>query len=122
MGIPAGPVNLTVSDANSMNLPELMNLATANAATPEALIKELNGIRPSDRAYVRVWRAQPSFPVSGRELGDPPPSVSLVLTRGMGVGPAMLLAARGTTLGEMVLDPGDYVVSGAKTIQVDVKP
>jgi hypothetical protein len=122
MGIPAGPLNLTVSDANGLNLPELMNLAAVNAATPEALIRELNAIRPSDRAYVRVWRAQPSYPVSGRELGDPPPSVSLVLTRGMSAGPALLLAARGTTLGEMVLDPGDYVVSGAKTIQVEVKP
>jgi len=122
MGIPAGPLNLTVSDANGLNLPELMNLAAVNAATPEALIRELNEIRPSDRAYVRVWRAQPSYPVSGRELGDPPPSVSLVLTRGMSAGPALLLAARGTTLGEMVLDPGDYVVSGAKTIQVEVKP
>src|SRR5580658_3751123 len=122
MGIPAGPLNLTVSDANGLNLPELMNLATANASTPEALIRELNAIRPSDRAYVRVWRAQPSYPVSGRELGDPPPSISLVMTRGMSAGPALLLAARGTTLGEMVLDPGDYVVSGAKTIQVEVKP
>jgi len=122
MGIPAGPLNLTVSDANGLNLPELMNLVTANAATPEALIRELNAIRPSDRAYVRVWRAQPSYPVSGRELGDPPPSISLVMTRGMSAGPALLLAARGTTLGEMVLDPGDYVVTGAKTIQVEVKP
>ena len=34
----------------------------------------------------------------------------------------ILLAARGTTLGEMVLDPGDFVVTGAKTIQVEVKP
>jgi hypothetical protein len=121
-GTPAGAMNLTVTDANGLNFPELMNLATVNAATPETLIRELNAIRPSDRAYLRVWRAQPSFPVSGRELGDPPPSVSLVLTRGLGAGPAVVLAARGTTLEETELNPGDFVVSGAKTIQVEVKP
>ncbi|HUA59858.1 MAG TPA: hypothetical protein VML19_13955, partial [Verrucomicrobiae bacterium] len=120
-GTPAGPLNLTISDANGLNLPELLNLSAVNAASPEALIHELDAIRPSDRAYVRIWRSQPSFPVGGRELGDPPPSVSLVLSRGMGAGPATLLAARGATLGETSLDPGDFVVTGAKTIQVEVQ-
>jgi hypothetical protein len=121
IGAPTGTLNLTVSDANGLNYPELAGLSPVAAGSPDQLIHELCAIRPSDRAYLRVWRQEPSFPLSGSELTDPPPSVSMILARGAGTGATMLFALRGSTVTETPVDPGNYVVSGYKTIQVEVK-
>ncbi len=121
IGAPTGTLNLTVSDANGLNYPELAGLSPVAAGSPDQLIHELSAIRPSDRAYLRVWRQEPSFPLSGTELTDPPPSVSMILARGAGTGATMLFALRGSAVAEMPVDPGNYVVSGYKTIQVEVK-
>ncbi|MGA7414522.1 MAG: SpoIVB peptidase S55 domain-containing protein [Bryobacteraceae bacterium] len=121
IGAPNGTLNLTVSDANGLNYPELAGLSPVAAGSPDQLIHELCAIRPSDRAYLRVWRQEPSFPLSGTELTDPPPSVSMILARGAGTGATMLFALRGSAVAEMPVDPGNYVVSGYKTIQVEVK-
>jgi hypothetical protein len=121
IGAPTGTLNLTVSDANGLNYPELAGLSPVAAGSPDQLIHELSAIRPSDRAYLRVWRQEPSFPLSGTELTDPPPSVSMILARGTGTGATMLFALRGSSVAEMPVDPGNYVVSGSKTIQVEVK-
>ena len=93
IGAPTGTLNLTVSDANGLNFPELAGLSPVTAGSPDQLIHELSAIRPSDRAYLRVWRQEPSFPLSGTELTDPPPSVSMILARGAGTGATMLFAA-----------------------------
>jgi len=121
VGAPTGTLNLTVSDANGLNYPELAGLSSVAAGSPDQLIHELSAIRPSDRAYLRVWRQEPSFPLSGTELTDPPPSVSMILARGAGTGATMLFALRGSAVAEMPVDPGNYVVSGYKTVQVEVK-
>ncbi len=121
VGAPTGTLNLTVSDANGLNYPELAGLSPVAAGSPDQLIHELSAIRPSDSAYLRVWRQEPSFPLSGAELTDPPPSVSMILARGAGTGATMLFAIRGSAVAEMPVDPGNYVVSGSKTIQVEVK-
>jgi SpoIVB peptidase S55 len=121
VGAPTGTLNLTVSDANGLNFPELAGLSPVTAGSPDQLIHELSAIRPSDRAYLRVWRQEPSFPLSGTELTDPPPSVSMILARGVGPNATMFFAARGSAVAEMPVDPGNYVVSGSKTIQVEVK-
>jgi len=121
IGAPTGTLNLTVSDANGLNYPELAGLSPVAAGSPDQLIHELCAIRPSDRAYLRVWRQEPSFPLSGSELTDPPPSVSMILARGAGTGATMLFALRGSAVAEMPVDAGNYVVSGYKTIQIEVR-
>ena len=121
IGAPTGTLNLTVSDANGLNFPELAGLSPVAAGSPDQLIHQLSAIRPSDRAYLRVWRQEPSFPLSGTELTDPPPSVSMILARGAGSGATILFALRGSAVAEMPVNPGNYVVSGYKTIQVEVK-
>ncbi len=83
IGAPAGPLNFTVSDANTLNFPEFGGMNAASAKTPEQLVSMLNQYRGSQAAYVRVWRAQPAFTLAatapGQEITDPPPSVMLVL-------------------------------------------
>jgi hypothetical protein len=67
-----------------------------------------------------VWRADPAFQLEGADLPDPPPSVALILA-GSQVNLAGINQVRNSKIGEMEIDAGDMVVSGTKTIVVDVK-
>jgi hypothetical protein len=127
IGAPLGPLNLTISDANTLNFPDFAGLGQSSARTPADLIGVINAFRSSDAAYVRVWRQQPAFTVSGMrprgELTDPPPSVLLILSDPASsayTNPAVTLT-RGSEIAELVIPAPGYVVTGAKTIQVEVK-
>jgi hypothetical protein len=80
----------------------------------------LNSLRANTRAYVRVWRAEPGFQVQGEDLPDPPPSVSMILTRGAAaaLGAGM---SRNSKVDELEIGMENAVVSGAKTVQVEVR-
>jgi len=82
----------------------------------EQLISTVNHIRPGDRAYVRVWRAEPSYAVEGEEMDSPPPSLALVI----GLTSSMA-QSRNAKVAEMTMDAGGNMVSGSKTVQVEVK-
>jgi len=127
VGSPLGPLNFTVSDANTLNFPEFAGMNASSAQTPSKLIEFINRYRGSQAAYVRVWRSQPSFtiagPLPGGEITDPPPSVMLVLAdpSTSPTSNAAQLATRGSAVDEMVLPLPGFVVSGAKTVQVEVQ-
>ena len=127
VGAALGPLNLTVSDANTLNFPDFAGLSQSSARSAAELIAMINDFRPSDAAYVRVWRQQPAFSVSGTrpgsELTDPPPSVMLILSdpaSSAATNPGVTLT-RGSGLAELKIPAPGYVVTGAKTIQVEVK-
>ena len=126
VGAPVGPLNFTVSDANTLNYPDFAGLSPTSLHSPERLIETINSFRNNDAAYVRVWRQQPSFtigPVPGSQLSDPPPSAALILAEtSASVGSnASQTLTRGSELAEVPLPVNGYVVSGSKTVQVDVK-
>ncbi len=126
VGAPEGPLNFTVSDANTLNYPDFAGLSPTSLHSPERLIETINSFRNNNAAYVRVWRQQPSFtitPVPGSELSDPPPSAALILAEtAASVGSsASQTFARGSELSEVPLSVNGYVVSGSKTVQVEVK-
>ena len=127
VGAPIGQLNLTVTDANGLNFPDFAGMSPASSHTPGQLINLLNRFRPSDAAYVRIWRQEPAFsvagPLPGGDLTDPPPSVALVLAN-----PSNSLSntysvavTRGSDIAEFSLPVNGYVVSGTKTVQVEVK-
>jgi hypothetical protein len=80
----------------------------------------LNSLRANTRAYVRVWRAEPGFQVQGEDLPDPPPSVAMFLgrraTAASGAG-----MTRNSKVAEIEIGVVNAVVSGTKTLQVEVK-
>lgn len=123
-----GPLNFTLSDANTLNYPEFAGLSQSSLHSPEELIRTINSFRDNDAVYVRVWRQQPAFTVAGStsfdELTDPPPSVSLILSdpSDSATSNAAAVFNRGSSLDELSVRTPGYVVSGAKTLQVDVKP
>ncbi|HEX4772624.1 MAG TPA: SpoIVB peptidase S55 domain-containing protein [Bryobacteraceae bacterium] len=127
IGAPAGLLNFTVSDANTQNFPEFAGMNAASAKTAPDLIRLINHYRGAEAAYVRVWRSQPAFtiagPLPGGEITDPPPSVMLILAdpSESPTSNAAQLAIRGSGIAEIRLPVDGYVVSGAKTVQVEVK-
>jgi hypothetical protein len=126
-GAPNGPLNFTISDANTLNFPDFAGVAPSSLRAPERLIETINSYRASDALYVRIWRQEPSFTVAGQlpggELPDPPPSVMLILAdpSASANSNAALTLTRGSEAARIVIPVDNYVVTGAKTVQVEVK-
>ena len=126
-GAPAGPLNLTVSDGNTLNYPEFAGLNQSSVPNAVELIRLINTFRDNDAVYVRLWRPQPSFTISSSansaEITDPPPSAALILSdpSDSATTNAALTLTRGSEVAELSSAFPGYVVSGAKTLQVNVK-
>jgi hypothetical protein len=119
LGAPAGTLYLTASDATSANLLEFQSVAAAPFRSPAQWLNFLNGLRTNTKAYLRVWRAENSFNVDGRDLPDPPASIAMILTRAQPAG--TVLNARGARVAEIEIPANDNVVTGSKTIQIEVR-
>jgi hypothetical protein len=127
IGAPLGPLNVTVSDANGLNAPDFAGLAQSSLHSPAQLIQVINQFRGSEAAYIRLWRQEPSFtisgPLPGGDISDPPPSVMLVLadpSNSATTSQAQTLT-RGSQVAEIKLPVDGFVVTGSRTIQVEVK-
>jgi hypothetical protein len=120
IGAAPGMIYFSVSDASVANLTDFRQILTSSPRSPRQLIDTVNELHPNTKAYVRVWRADPAFQLEGVDLPAPPPSVSLVLD-----GSALTLqgisTSRNSKIAEMQIDGGGAVISGAKTVQVEVK-
>ena len=127
IGAPNGPLNFTVSYAITMNAPDFAGITQSSLHSPEQVVTVLNAYRGSEAAYVRVWRQQPAFtisgPLPGGEITDPPPSVAIILAdpSSSPTSNAALTLLRGSQVAEIRMPVDDYVVTGAKTVQVEVK-
>ncbi len=126
VGAPLGGLNITVSDALTLNSPDFAGISQSSLHSPAQLIEVLNQYRGSDAAYVRFWRQQPSFtisgPMPGGELTDPPPSISLILAD-VSCSPTSSAAStvlRGSQVAEVKVPTDSYAVIGARTVQVEV--
>ena len=120
VGTPVGALQFTVSDAFTTNL---LNYAQTIGQAPKSsaqVLSFLNDLRPNTKAYVRVWSTDPAYQVQGSDLPSPPPSLALILARSQGA-PGVLSLLRGSELAEIEIDGGDNVITGSKTVQVEVK-
>jgi hypothetical protein len=120
VGAPTGPLYITVSDASTANLTDVQAAYSSPAHSASQVLGLLNGLRPNTSAYVRIWRSDNSFSVDGRDLPDPPASISLILGKSQAPG-LSLLNARGAQVAELEITAGETVVTGSKTVQVEVK-
>ena len=119
VGAETGPLYLTVGDATASNLADLQAAYGATFRSPAQVLGMLNGLRTNTSAYLRVWRSGPSYTVEGRELPDPPASVAMILGRAQPGGPSSL-NVREAELAEIEVASGGNVVTGTKTIQIEV--
>ena len=120
VGALTGPLQITAAEASIMNLTDFRQFILAAPKSASQTISFLNGLRSNTRAYLRLWRAEPSYEVEGESLPGAPPSLAMILARSqasLSATPAMA----NSKLAEFPIDAGDMVVSGSKTIQVEVK-
>ena len=115
IGAVAGTLYFTVADSSQTNMLELRQAVTTPARSAQQLIDVANRLRPNDKAYVRVWRAEPVYSAGGEDFPNAPPSASLILAGGM---PTL---NRNAKVAEFELDGSGMAVSGSKTVQVEVK-
>jgi len=119
-GAPSGPLYFTVADGNTTNLTELRQVLGSPPRSINQLISTVNSLRANTKAYVRVWRADPAFQLEGEDFPDPPPSVALILAGAQGVS-GSITQTRNSKVAELEISAGEMVITGSKTIQVEVK-
>jgi len=120
IGAPTGTLYFTVADANVSNITDFRQAVAATARTPEQLISTVNNLHPNTRAYIRVWRTDPAFQMEGSDLPAPPASVTMILS-GSQTSMAAVSQTRNSKIAEIEIDAGDVVISGVKTVQVEIK-
>jgi hypothetical protein len=119
-GITPGPLYFTVADGMTTNLTELRQIIGAQPRSISQLMSTVNSLRANTKAYVRVWRPDPAFQLEGVDFPDPPPSVALIMAGSQGA-LGGITQTRNSKLAELEFGAGDNVISGSKTIQVEVK-
>ena len=78
-GIAPGLIYLSVADGVQTSATDLRTLYSSNPRSADELVAAVNLVRANDRAYVRIWRAEPDFQIAGVDLPDPPPSIAILL-------------------------------------------
>jgi len=120
IGAQPGPLYFTVADAGTANLTDFRQVLTSTPHSAGQLITTVNNLHPNNKAYVRVWRPDAAFQLEGVDMPSLPPSAALVL-EGSQPTLAGISQTRNSRIAEMEIDGGDMVISGVKTIQVEVK-
>jgi hypothetical protein len=120
IGAEPGPLYFTVSDASNANLADFRQVLSATPRNPGQVLTTVNSLHPNTRAYVRVWRTDPAFQLEGADLPGPPASVALILA-GQQTSFGGITQTRNSKIADMEVDAGDMVVTGNKTVQVEVK-
>jgi hypothetical protein len=119
-GAPPGTLYFTVADGSTANLTEFRHLVGTHPKSPAQVISLLNTLRPNNKAYVRVWRPEAAYQVQGEDMPNTPASVAMILSRSQNAlgGPTV---GRTSKLAEFEFDLGDAVVTGSRTVQVEIK-
>jgi SpoIVB peptidase S55 len=120
IGTPTGTLQFTVTDATSANLADYQQFIGTTPKSPTQVVSLLNKLRRNTNAYLRITRSEVTYQAQGMDLPDPPPSLALLLAKTQGTS-AMNQLAQGMAIAEIPIDVGNAVVSGTKTIQVEVK-
>jgi hypothetical protein len=82
------------------------------------MVNFLNSLKGGNKALLRVWRSDPAYHFGGYDLPDLPPSVAMILAKTSNSAAAQ---GRTSTVAALEFGPGDAVVTGSKTIQVEVR-
>jgi len=120
IGAEAGTLYFTVADANLTNVADFRQAVSATARTSSQVIATVNSLHPNTKAYLRVWRTTPDFQLEGADLPNPPASATLLLMASQ-ANIAGITQTRNSKVEEIEIDAGDAVVSGVKTVQVEIK-
>ncbi|MFZ4627444.1 MAG: SpoIVB peptidase S55 domain-containing protein [Blastocatellia bacterium] len=116
---PLGPLQLTVGDGAALQAAAPRSGFTPRTA--EQLVREINRLRKPGRLYVRLSQAGAAGVVlRDAELPALPPSFLATLGSARGVGGYTMMASR--TILEAELPPPPLVLSGLRTLTLEVVP
>ena len=116
-----GPLSVLIADGDSLSQVDAREVP--QSIIPENLgqvIRAINNLKKNDRLYVRLFRRARGAVIKGEGLPSLPPSVISILGARKGAGGAQPLGL--STLAEYELQPTEYVISGQRTIEVEVIP
>jgi hypothetical protein len=120
IGLTPGPLYFTISDAGTANLTDFRQALGVAPRSARQLISNVNNLKANTKAYVRVWRPDAAFQLQGEDFPTPPPSLAMIFSRAQS-GYGGLTQAFNSKLAELEIDGGGDVITGSKTIQVDIK-
>ena len=119
-GIAPGPLEITISDAGTLNSQEWQMFANPRQAASSAqLVEALNRLRRNDRLYVRLWRPSRGFLLQTERLPEPPASVAGLLSIPSKTGGEVREEWQ-STLAEVEIDSLGSVVNGQVNTRVTV--
>ncbi|MEP7274674.1 MAG: hypothetical protein ABI882_24505, partial [Acidobacteriota bacterium] len=113
---PFGELKVVVSDGGALQASE-----PRTAITPKSLghlVRELNRLRKPDRLYIRLERVDAGVVINNEELPSLPPSVLATLGSDRTAGGYTL--TRSAAIYEKELPPADFVLSGQRTLTINV--
>ena len=84
------------------------------------LIRFMNNIRKNDRLYVRLYRREAGAVIKGEGLPGLPPSILSILRSERNTGG--MIPIHTSTFMEYELPSSDYVVTGSKVLELEIKP
>lgn len=117
IGQPAGNLVVTAADALTVNVQDYGFIINQPPTTLAQVLRVLNGLRPNSNLNVRILRQTPGYMVRGYGMPDPPPSVAQLLRRQ----PGEALPATQSKIAEFDIPVPETAISGAKTIQIEIK-
>jgi hypothetical protein len=120
VGAPAGPLTITASEGLVANLIEYQATLATPPASAAQVVALLNGLRPNSGVYLRVARADASYPAGGRDLPAPPASLALLFSRAQAAA-GTFAGWRGSTLAEIPIDLGLAAVSGSRSLTLEIR-
>jgi len=121
VGARPGPLYVTAADASTANTAEYRQYLETAPRSAAQLVGFLNGLRNNTSVYLRLWRPEANYTVGGMNLPSPPPSVGQILGRLEPPGTVLTAAMQGAKAAEYELDGAGMVVSGSKTVAVEIR-
>jgi hypothetical protein len=117
---PLGKLSIVVGDGNAIQAYDGRPAATSLGSVQSLaqLIRALNRLRKGDRLYVKLVRSSPGAIVKNEELPALPPSVLATIGSERTAGGYQSVPY--TTLKEMELPPGDFVITGQRQVSITV--
>ena len=113
---PLGQLQLMVGDGAAVQASEPRTGFVPKSI--EQLVRELNRLRKADRLYVRLSRSDNGAVINNEELPNLPPSVLATLGSERTTGGYVV--TRSVTVFEKELAPAEFVLSGSKSLTVNV--
>lgn len=115
----AGPLSILIADGESLMRADAREMPYS--FIPESLnqlIRLINELKKNDRLYLRLYRRERGAVIKGEGLPGLPPSVISILESPRTVGGSQPINL--AVYAEHELAPMDFVVSGQKTIEIEV--